>query len=155
MKKHLLLISAFLFMIAVQTASAQKYKTVNDTIKLNKEYLSVSEDIADLTKDLAAAKDKLPGYQRKASDKTSDARKGAVKSNEQSSKAIDGDVGDARKAKRKANNALKDAQNMESANNKVGSQEKKIAKLESQLQKKQDRLQQLEEMRVAIRTTIQ
>jgi hypothetical protein len=149
MKKHIVLLGTCLIVLAGQ-ASAQKYKTAADTVKLNKEYISLTEDIAELNADLITAREKLPGYQRKVEDKTSDARKAAVKSNEQSSKAIDGDVGDAKKAKKKANQALQDARDVEDANDKVRSQEKKIEKLEKGLQKKQERLQEVEQMKATI-----
>ena len=142
----------FIFFIAtIPTALSQKYKTSADTFKLNKEYAEVAADIASLSSKLNEAQNDLPGYRNKAADKVDDAQKTAIKSNEQSTKAIDGDVGDARKAKKKAKKALRDAKDVSEANNKVESQEKKIAKLSSQLQKKQERLQELEEMRTRIR----
>jgi chromosome segregation ATPase len=151
MKKILFCLPALLFICGVMPAIGQKYKVPADSLKLNKEYAETSEDIANLTVELTTAQNKLPDYQKKAEEAVSDAKKTAIKSSEQSSKAIDGDVGDAKKAKRKAQKALNDAQDVENANDKVKSQEKKIARLNDQLQKKQKRLQELEEMRQRIR----
>lgn len=142
---------AILFVLSGTTAFSQKYKTASDTVKLNKEYVEISEDVADLTNKLNTAQGKLPGYQNKASEAVSDAHQTAIKSSEQSSKAIDGDVGDARKANRKAKKALRDAKDVEDAKDEVKDQDRKISRLNSQLQKKQKKLEELESMRSAIR----
>jgi hypothetical protein len=47
-------------------ASAQKYKTAADTLKLNKEYADVSLDISKLNLQLVEAKDKTAGYVSKS-----------------------------------------------------------------------------------------
>lgn len=151
MKKVMFFLPAMMFIMASKSALSQKYKSAADTVKLNKEYVEVSEDIADLTTKLTIAQNKLPGYHNKAVEAVSDAQKTAIKSSEQSSKAIGGDVGDAKKANRKAKKALKDARDVEDANDKVKDQDKKIEKLSSQLQKKQKQLQELENMRTDIR----
>lgn len=140
-----------IFIISSLPAFSQKYKTAADTVKLNNEYVEVSNDIAGLTAKLTIAQNNLPGYLGKANNAVSDAKTTAIKSNEQSSNAIDGDVGDARKAKRKAKQALKEAKDAKQANNKVEDQDKKISSLSAQLQKKQERLVELENMRTAIR----
>ena len=149
MKKIFILSIAFT--LIAFTAISQKYKTVEDTVKLNKEYVEVSEDIASLTAKLADAQNKLPRFQDKAGDAESDAQKAAVKSREQSEKAVGGDVGDAKKAQRKAKQAVRDAKDLEDANDDLKDLEKRIGKLNTQLQKKQERLLELEAMRAAIR----
>ena len=118
---------------------------------MNEEYIKVSNEITDLTSKLTIAQNNLPGYNSRANAAVSDAQSTSVKSSEQASKAINGDVGDARKAKKNARKALKDAKNARHAGNNVKDQEKKIATLGSQLQKKQERLKELEEMRTTIR----
>jgi DNA repair exonuclease SbcCD ATPase subunit len=149
-----LLPALVLFVIGSPTFS-QKYKNASDTAKLNKEYVEVSNDIAELTSKLTIAQNNLPGYQNKAGEATSAAQKTANESSEQASKATNGDLGDAKSAKKKAGKALNKAEDAKDANNKTEDQDKKIAKLSSQLQKKQERLQQLEDMRSAIRNTPQ
>ena len=149
MKKFTFLSISLLLLTTI--AFSQKYKTAEDTIKLNKEYVNVAEDIASLTAKLADAQNKLPRYQDKAGDAESDAQKAAVKSREQSEKAVGGDVGDAKKAQRKAKQAVRDAKDLEDANDDLKDLEKRIAKLQTQLQKKQERLQEHESMRTAIR----
>ena len=51
--KFLLLASLLLF--SVSSVSSQKYKTTADSIKINKEYIAVSNDIAELTSKLTIA----------------------------------------------------------------------------------------------------
>jgi CRISPR/Cas system-associated endonuclease Cas3-HD len=155
MKKIKFLLAVMIFIMVSQSAFSQKYKTAADTVKLNEEYIKVSNEITDLTSKLTIAQNNLPGYNSRANTAVSDAQSTSVKSSEQASKATNGDLGDARKAKKNARQALKDAKGARRANNKVKDQEKKIAKLSSQLQKKQERLQELEVMRTAIRNTKQ
>jgi DNA repair exonuclease SbcCD ATPase subunit len=130
---------------------AQDYKTASDSADLNKEYVQVSNEIAELTAKLTAAQNNLPGYQTKAGEATSDAQSSANASSQQASKATNGDFGDAKSAKKKAGQALNKAEDAKDANNKIKDQHKKIAKLNGKLQKRQERLQELEEMRLAIR----
>jgi hypothetical protein len=150
MKQTKVFLLACLLLFSASAVYAQKYKTAADTIKLNKEYVEVSNEIAALTSKLTIAQNNLPGYHTKAGEATSNAESSATASSEQASKATNGDVGDARSAKKKAKKAYRNAQNAVSADNNVKDQDKKIAKLTSQLQKKQERLRELDDMRVAI-----
>jgi small-conductance mechanosensitive channel len=59
-------------------------------------------------------------------------------------------VKDAKKAKRSARSAYKNAKTSRSADSNVISQEKKIAKLTAELKRKEERLQELNFMRTAI-----
>jgi len=151
MKKSFLLLPLFVCMAASLSSSAQKYKSASDTVKLNKEWVDVSNDIARLTSELTIAQNNLPGYNSKAVDAVSDAQTSAQKSSDQAYKATNGDLGDAKAAKKKANKALNDAEDASDAKDKAKDQEKKIDKLTVQLQKKQKRKEELEEMRSAIR----
>lgn len=150
MKKILLFLPLLVCMVAGLTASSQKYKSASDTVKLNKEWVAVSNDIAKLTSELAIAQNNLPGYHTRAADAATDAQTSAQKSSDQAYKATNGDLGDAKNAKKKAKKALNDAEDAGDARDKVASQEKKIDKLSAQLQKKQKQLAELEEMRSAI-----
>ena len=85
---------------------AQKYKTGADTIKLNKELVEVSNDVAELTAKLTIAQNNLPGYNTKADKAVSDASETAQKSSDQANKATNGDLDDAKSAKKKAKKAL-------------------------------------------------
>lgn len=151
MKKIIFLLPVIIFIMTSLPAFSQKYKTAADTIKLNKEYVEVSNDIAELTSKLTIAQNNLPGYQNKAGEATSDAQSTAINSSEQASNAVDGDIKDARKAKRKAKKALHEAKDAKQASNKVEDQDDKITKLRAQLAGKQLRLQELEEIRTTIR----
>jgi len=151
MKQTKTILLASLLIITASTAYTQKYKTAADTVKLNKEYVEVSNDIAQLTSKLTVAQNNLQGYHTKAGATTSDAQSSANASREQASKATNGDLGDAKSAKKKADKAFSNARNAKDADNKVKDQDKKIAKLTSQLQKKQEKLGELDDMRLAIR----
>ena len=145
------LLPAVIFIMASPSAFSQKYKTAADTVQLNKEYVEVSNDIADLQSRLTIAQNNLPGYQNKASEATSDAQSTAITSSEQASNAVNGDIKDAKKAKRKAKKAVREAKDAKHASDKVEDQDDKITKLSAQLAGKQLRLQELEEIRTTIR----
>ena len=151
MKTIKFLLPAILLVTSGLTAFSQKYKTAADTVKLNREYVEVSNDIAELTSKLAIAQNNRPEYQSKAGEATLNAKSTATESSQQASKATNGDYGDAKSAKKKANNALNSAEDAKDANNKVKEQDKKIAKISWELQKKQNKLHELEDMRTAIR----
>ena len=132
------------------TTYAQVYKTASDTVKLNKEFIEVSNDIADLTAKLTIAQNNKPGYQSKATAAESTAKDAAETSSAQADKATQGGVKEARKAKRNSKKAYRKAKDAQSANNDVGDQDDKIASLTGQLAKKQERLGQLTAMRASI-----
>src|SRR5215210_6186754 len=103
MKTINFLLTAFVLIALSSPVFSQKYKTASDTVKLNKEYVDVSNDIAELTSKLTIAQNDLPGYHSKAGEATSNAQTTANESREQASKATNGDLGDAKSAKKKAN----------------------------------------------------
>jgi len=150
--KNKIYVVCFLTLLATSfTAYTQVYKTATDTIKLNKEFTEVSNDIADLTAKLTIAQNKMPGYQSKASAAESNAQDAAVNSSVQADKvATEGSVKEARKAKRNSKKAYRKAKGARSANNDVGDQDDKIASLTGQLAQKQERLRQLTAMRESI-----
>lgn len=150
MKKNIYLVCLLITLMTGLTTYAQKYKTVDDTVKLNKEYVKVSNDIVDLNAKLTIAQNNLPGYKSKAVAAGTDAENAAAKSSNQASKATNGDIADARIAKRRANKAYNEAKDSRVANNNVSDQEDKITKLTLQITKKQQRLQELDVMRLAI-----
>jgi len=151
MKKVFFLLPAAMFIMSLQFAFSQKYKTAADTVKLNKEYESVSKDIADLTEELTNAQNDLPVYQAKVNSANASAQESAQESSQQAAKASNGDLDDIKKAKKKANKALDNAEDAKDAQNKVKDLNKKIKKLNSKLEKKQKKLQELEAMRTTIR----
>ena len=150
MKKSIYTICLLIALMTGLQGFSQKYKTVEDTVKLNKEYVKVNNDLADLNAKLTIAQNNLPGYKTKAIAAGTDAEDAATKSSNQASKATNGDVGDAKKAKRRAKKAYNEAKDSRSASNNVSNQEDKITKLTLQISKKQQRLQELDVMRQAI-----
>jgi len=150
MKKIIHLFYLLTLILPALSISAQKYKSVEDTAKLNKEYVNVNNDIADLNAKLTIAQNDLPGYQSKAKSADNDAASAASASSDQASKATNGNVKDAKRAKRKANKAYGEAKDSRSAQSKVNSQEDKITRYKLDIKKKQQRLEALDTMRAAI-----
>lgn len=139
----------FTFMTTLP-AYAQKYKSVSDTIKLNKEYKKINKDVADLTSQLTIAEKNLPGYKSKASNAEDKAHTSAESSKDKASKANNGNVKDARRAKKQAKKSYKRAKDSKSADKNVKQQQELIAKLAKNLNKKEQRLSELEKMRNTI-----
>jgi len=150
MKKITRLFYLVVLLLTVQSAFPQKYKKVEDTINLNKEYVNVSNDIAEKKAKLTIAQNDLPSYQSKANDANGDAYDAAAASSDQASKATNGSVSEAKSAKRKANKSYDKAKDSRSAKKKLKEQEDKIARYNRDIEKKQHRLKQLDEMRLAI-----
>ena len=149
--KNKIYIVCFLTLIITGFASyGQVYRTAADTVKLNKEFTEVSNDIATLSAQLTIAQNNMPGYQSKAKTAESNAQDAAETSSTEAAKATGGSVKEARKAKRKSKKAYHEAKDAQSANNDVGNQDDKIASLTAQLTKKQERLRQLTDMRASI-----
>jgi hypothetical protein len=151
MKRNVLFLLGIICLTTSVPVAAQKYKSASDTIKLNKEWVEVSNDIAELTAELTIAQNNLPGYKSKSDKAQTDAQTTAQQSSDQAYKATNGDVADAKSEKKKAKRALSDAKDASNAKTNTRKQEKKIDKLSGQLQKKQKNLQELEDMRNAIR----
>ena len=149
--KNKIYVVYFLTLMATSfTAYTQVYKTAADTVKLNKEFTEVSNDIATLNAKLTIAQNNMPGYQARAKTADSNAQDAAVKNSDQATKSTEGGVREARKAKRNSKKAYREAKDARSANNIVENQDDKIASLTGQLAKKQERLRQLTVMRDAI-----
>jgi hypothetical protein len=148
--KYRVLATIICMVISLHSFS-QKYKTASDTPRLNVELVKLSNEVAELTSKLTIAKNNLPGYHTKADKAASNAEETAQQSSDQADKATNGNVSDARNAKKKARRAYKDAEHSSSAKNNINEQEKKIDKLAFQLNSKQQKLRELEQMRDAIR----
>ena len=55
MKKLIYLLGVSLCLLTTMVAQAQKYKVLADTVKLNKEYLQVTSEVASLSEKLGKA----------------------------------------------------------------------------------------------------
>jgi DNA repair ATPase RecN len=139
MKKNRLVVSAIILVLvmAVQPAFTQTYKSEKDSIKLNKKYLELTRDIAELNIKLQTAKNELPEREAKVTAESEEAAKAAEQSRKTASRAEPGDLDDAKAAKRKAEKALDEAEDFKDASDKVKDQNKKIDKLSKRLEKKQ------------------
>ncbi|WP_336517872.1 hypothetical protein [Pollutibacter soli] len=125
MKQTKLFLITSLLLFSASALYSQKYKTTADTVKLNKEYVQVSNDIAELTSKLTIAQNNLPGFQAKAGEATTDAQSSANASSQQAAKATKGDLSEAKSAKKKAKKAYRNAQHASNADDSVTEQEKK------------------------------
>ncbi len=150
MKRTIQVCSFLVLMFAGFNGYTQVYKTAADTVKLNKEFTEVSNEIATLTAKLEVAQKNKPGIESKANNAETNAHKAAITSSKQADKATKGGVKEARKAKRNAKKAHREAKNAKSANENVGDQDDKIASLKGQLAQKEERLSQLTAMRTTI-----
>ncbi|QEM06518.1 hypothetical protein DIU31_024485 [Mucilaginibacter rubeus] len=132
------------------SASAQKYKTAADTVKLNKEYGEVTLEISKLNSKLIAQQNKTAGYQSKSASTAQDAVTSAQGSKETASTATNGNVGDAKKAMkqaRKANNQANDAKDaMDNQKDNV----KDMKDLNEKIDRKKQKLADLDKQRAAI-----
>jgi len=137
-------------MLSGISAFSQKYRSIDDTANLNKEYVNVSNDIVALNAKLSIAQNDLPGYQAKAKEAYNDAANAASVSSNQANKATNGSVGDAKTAKKKAGKAYNEAKDSRAANKKVSEQENKITRYKLNIKKRQQRLEELDVMRAAI-----
>ena len=135
------------FLMQSQSAAAQKYRKIEDTIRLNKELMENSQSLTDLSGRLSVAESELVTYKQKAINAEGNAGTAAAESSDQASKATGGSVRDAKKAKRKADKAYSQARASSSAQERVSSQERKINQLRTNIAKKQKRIEQLTTMR--------
>ena len=132
------------------TASAQRYKSIADTAKLNKEYNQTTKDIADLNTKLTAYNNKTAGYQDKASSSQQAAMSADQASKEQASAAAGGNIKDVKKELRKAKEANNDANDARDAASNEKANQKEINKLTEQISKKNKKLADLDQQRTAI-----
>lgn len=131
-------------------AFSQKYKNLDDTVKLNKEYIKVNANLVELNEKLTEAEKDLEKFQNRARKADENAADAASESSDKAAKAESGGVKDAKAAKRKADKAYDEAKDFRSATNRVGDQERKIARYRSAIIDKQNRIQELDAMRSKI-----
>ena len=81
-----------------QASCMQKYKTPADTVKLDKEYAEVSNDIAELTSRLTVAQNELPVYESRAKAEEANAQNAATEASQQAAIARQGDLGHVKKS---------------------------------------------------------
>ncbi len=151
MKNVVFLALLVVLIMSCTTTASQKYRTASDTAQLNVDRLKVINNIAELTSKLTIAKNNLQSYLKKANDASEKARTSAIQSSIQSTEATNGNLNDAKSAKKKADRAYEDAQDSKSANNKLKNQDKKIAEYNHDMEEKQKKLQELDRILATIR----
>jgi hypothetical protein len=142
------LILTVLFLTNV--VQGQKYKSMSDTTRLNKEYGEISLEISKLNTRLIEEQNKTANYQSKTSSSAGDAAATAQKSKDQAAVATDGNTSDTKKAVNDAKDADKKANNAKNAVSDEKNNSKKIKQLTAQIDQKQKLLRDLDSQRAAI-----
>ncbi len=144
----------FATIVFAGTASAQKYKTAADTVKLNKEYGDITLEISKLNSKLIEKQNKIAGYQAKSASTAQDAVGSAQESKETASTATDGSTADAKTAMKQARKANNDADDARDAVNNQKQNDKDIKDISEKIQKKQMKLADLAKQKAAILASI-
>jgi len=153
-KSNKLAFLAIVFTIATvsitQTASAQKYRTAADTVKLNKEYGDVTLSIARLKADLIEEQNKTLSYQSKTASTAQSAAISAQDSKGTASTATNGNVKDAHTAMKQAKDANNRARDAKNARDDEADNLKKIKDINEKIAKKQTLLTLLAQQKASI-----
>jgi hypothetical protein len=142
------LILTMLFLTNV--VQGQKYKSMSDTARLNKEYGAISLEVAKLNTKLIEEQNKTADYQSKTSSTAGDAVSTAQVSKDQAAVATNGNTTDTKKAVNDAKDADKKANNAKNAVADEKKNNKKISQLTAQIEQKQKLLRDLDSQRAAI-----
>jgi uncharacterized coiled-coil DUF342 family protein len=157
--KHLkpILSTSFILTMLITTmaAHAQKYKTLSDTTKLNKEYGEISLEISKLNTKLQEEKNKTADFHSKTSTTADDAVSTAQASKDQADVATNGNTSDTKKAVKNAKEADKKANDSKDAIADEKKNTKKINELNAQIEQKQKLLRDLDSQRAAIMANYQ
>lgn len=137
------------------TADAQKYKSLSDTTKLNKEYGEISLDMSKLNTRLINEKNKTAEFQQKTASTASDAVTSGQNSKSQAAEATSGNTTDTKKAVRDAKRADRQANNAKDAAADEKKNSKRIDELTAKIEKKQKQLDKLDIQRAAIMAQLQ
>jgi hypothetical protein len=131
-------------------AYGQKYKTMSDTTRLNKEYGEISLEISKLNTKLLEEKNKTADYHSKTSSSAGDAAATAQASKDQADVATSGNTTDTKKAVTDAKEADVKANTAKNAVSDEKKNNKKIKELTAQIDQKQKLLRDLDSQRAAI-----
>ena len=151
MKTTLLIALVFVFGLS---SFSQKYKSYADTVKLNQEHVSISNDIAELTAKLTICKNNLPDLKKKALDAHADTKAAAEANSRQALKATNGYFEEIKEAYAKAKEALRLANKAKDADGNVQDMEEKIVSLTEKINLRDKRLRELEMIRNGMRIAL-
>jgi hypothetical protein len=132
------------------TADAQKYKSLSDTTRLNKEYGEISLDISKLNSRLISEKNKTAEFQQKSSSTAGDAVTSGQNSKNQAAEATNGNTTDTKKAVRDAKRADRQANDAKDAAADEKKNSRRIDELTAKIEKKQKQLDKLDIQRATI-----
>ena len=135
-------------------AHAQKYKTLADTTRLNREYGEISLEISKLNTKLQEEKNKTADFHSKTSTTAGDAVATAQASKDQADVATNGNTSDTKKAVSDAKAADKKANDSKDAIADEKKNGKKIDALNAQIEQKQKLLRDLDSQRAAIMASL-
>lgn len=147
--KHFSILSSIIILFTT-TAGAQKYRTLSDTVKLNKEYGELNLDLSKLNTKLITEKNKTASYEDKIKTMTNDAMVSGQKSKDDISSGTVGDVADSKRSMKEAKQANSDARDAQSAREKLKASNKRIEDLQEQINKKQSQISALDSVKLAL-----
>jgi phage shock protein A len=144
MKKSLVLFAAmFCFAIYTRASVIQPDTTKKDTAKLNRKIRDLQADLADYKAQLVKVQNQIPADSlalvnatAKSDDALSDSKKAA-------SKAVGGDLGDAKKAEKKAREAADAKDDAHDAQKQFENDHKQVKKLNKKIDKTQKKIDDL------------
>ncbi len=150
-RKRILSTSFILTLFFLTTVvHAQKYKSMSDTARLNKEYGEITLEISKLNTRLIEDQNKIADYHAKTSSSAGDAVTTAQVSKDQAAVATNGNIRDTKKAVNDAKEADKKANNAKNAVSDEKKNNKKINQYTAQIEQKQKLLRDLDSQRAAI-----
>ena len=129
---------------------SQTYKTMADTAALNKEYVKVNKNIADLKVQIAKTQEEQAKYTLKSTKASNNAQSIAASAANRAADATSGNVKDARRAKKDARRSLHKAKDARKADSNREVENKRLIKLNGDLEKNENRLNDLNTMRSSI-----
>jgi hypothetical protein len=146
------LVSIFIMsgLLLTMSAQSQKYKSMEDTTRLNKKYGEISLEISKLNSKLIEEKNKTVYYHSKSASSASDAASTAETSKVQANVATNGKTKDTKKAVKDAKIADKKANNAKDAIADENSNSKIVRQLTDQIEQKQKLLRDLDSQKAAI-----
>lgn len=139
MRKLYAIIIVILSISIVSKASAQ-----TDTAKINKKIKELQSDLAGYQTELIKVQTQIPLDSVAAVKTGSEAEDALHDSKKAASKAVGGDLGDARKAEKKAKEAAKAKDDAADAQKQLDNDRKKVKKLAKKIKKAQKKLSQLQ-----------
>ncbi|HVV55558.1 MAG TPA: hypothetical protein VHC47_09550 [Mucilaginibacter sp.] len=145
--KKLLLFSALLFLCTLHSRALANIHVIikqTDTAKVNKKIKNLQSDLAGYQTELIKVQTQIPLDSVAAVKAGSEADDALADSKKAASKAVGGDLGDARKAEKKAKEAAKAKDDAHDAQKQLDKDREKVKKLTRKIEKAKKKLSELQ-----------